>query len=425
MSVSRKTDQMELKHAAAAGLDVHKMKITASVRTCSADHEVSSETKEFGALASGLADLVAWLKERDVTGAVMEATGVYWETVYDAVCEAGIETHVVNAQHVKQLKGRKSDVADSLWLARICQYGLACPSLVLPKAFRDLRGLSRYRRSVVEQRAQIQLRIQKVLDRNGIRIGGILSRAVTGMNGRRIIEGLIAGETRETILSLLSYHVRRRLNELGDALSVELDEHSRWIVADLLEQFDAATARIDRIDARIAESLTEYEAIIQLLETVPGINRVSAMAILIELGPAMSVFPSARHCAAWAGICPGNNESAGKRRSGRLRRGNATLRAVLVECAHAAVRTRDCQFRSYHESLKCRIGYKRSVVAVAHKQLRTMFAMMRDGRAYQDPGIDYEEISIGRRAPRWLQKLAKYGHVQAAPPPASADAQAA
>lgn len=411
MSIAPKIDDMEVRHAAAAGLDVHKMQITATVRTRSESGSPHVETREFSALASGLALLVQWLLSLRVTGAVMEATGIYWEKAYDVLSHAGLDVMVVHAQHVKQIKGRKTDIADSIWLSRICQFGLASPSLVLPKTFRDLRGLSRYRRTLIEQRAQKQLRIQKVLDRNGIRIGGILSRVTHSVNGRRILEGLVAGASRESILSGLSRHVRKKLGALGDALSFELDAHSQWILADLLQQFDDDTVRIAAAEQRIEAALAPFEELIRLLETIPGVRRESAMAILIELGPDMSVFPSARHCAAWAGICPGNNESAGKRRSGRIRRGNPVLRAILVECAHAAVRTRDGQFRSYQEAVKSRRGYKRAIVAVAHKLLRIIYAMLRDQTPYTDPGINYEAISIGRKAGRWLQKLEQYGYV--------------
>ena len=411
MSDTPKHDDMEVRHPVAAGLDVHKMQITATVRTHAGREGPLVETREFSALASGLALLVQWLLGLRVSGAVMEATGVYWEKVYDILSDAGLDVMVVNAQHVKQIKGRKTDIADSVWLSRICQFGLGSPSLVLPKSFRDLRGLSRYRRTLIEQRARSQLRIQKVLDRGGVRIGGVLSRITHGVNGRRILEGIIAGEACEDTLGGLSWHVRKKLGLLGDALSFELDMQARWILGDLLDRFDSDTARIEAANRRMEAALAPYEAQVRLLETLPGVSRESAMAILVELGPDMSVFASARHCAAWTGICPGNNESAGKRRNGRIRRGNPILRAILVECAHAAVRTRGCQFQTYHQAVKSRRGYKRAIVAVAHKMLRTIYAMLRDGTPYADPGIDYEAISISRKASRWLLKLEQYGYV--------------
>ena len=409
MTLAPKTDDTDVRRAAAAGLDVHKMHITATVRSRSEGGSPHVETREFSALASGLALLVRRLLSLRMTGAVMEATGIYWEKAYDVLSDAGLAVMFVHAQHVKQIKHRKTDIADSVWLSRICQFGLASPSLVLPTTFRDLRGLSRYRRTLVEQRAQKQLRMQKVLDRNGIRIGGIVTRVTPSVNGRRILDGLIAGASQETILSGLSWHVRKKLGALGDALSFELNAHSQWILDDLLQQLDNDTLRVASAERRIEAALAPFEALIRLLETLPGVSRDSAMAILIELGPDMSVFPSARHCAAWAGICPGNNESAGKRRSGRIRRGNPVLRAVLIECAHAAVRTRDTQFRSYQAAVKSRHGYKRAIVAVAHRLLRTINALLRDRTPYADPGIDHEAISIGRKAGRWLNKLEQYG----------------
>ena len=244
-----------------------------------------------------------------------------------------------------------------------------------------------------------------------MRIGGIPSRVTHSVNGRRIIEGIIAGDAREDILGDLSWHARKKLGHLGDSLSFELDMQSRWILCDLLAQFDSDTARIEAANRRMEAALAPYMEQVQLLETLPGVSRESAMAILVELGPDMSVFASARHCAAWAGICPGNNESAGKRRSGRIRRGNPIPRAILVECAHATVRTRGCQFQADHRAVTSRRGYKRAIVAVAHKMLRTIYAMLRDGKPYADPGIDYERIAIGCKASRWLQKLEQYGYV--------------
>ncbi|MCY4463548.1 MAG: transposase, partial [Albidovulum sp.] len=292
MSDIPKHDDMEVRHAAAAGLDVRRMQVTATVRTHAGREAPVVETREFSALASGLVHLVQWLSGLRVSGAVMGATGVYWEKVYDILSDAGLDVMVVNAQHVKQIKGPKTDVADSVWLSRICQCGLGSPSLVLPKIFRDLRGLSRYRRALIEPRARSQLRIQKVLDRGGVRIGGILSRITHSVNGRRILEGIIAGEECEDILGGLSWHVRKKLSLLADALSFELDMQSRWILSALLAQFDSDAARIEAANRRMEAALASYEALVRLLETLPGAGRESAMAILVELGPDMSVFAS-------------------------------------------------------------------------------------------------------------------------------------
>ena len=285
-----------------------------------------------------------------MTAAVLEATGIYWEAPYEALEKAGIEPILVQAQHVKQIKGRKTDVADSVWLARICQFGLGSPSLIPPPLFRRLRKVSRLRRQLIRDRASLRNRIHKILDAVGPRIGGVLSDAF-GVNGMRILEDLVAGKAPEKILSSLSPHVRHRLRDLRDALTARLDDTSRFLLSDLLDAYHQATARLTRYDTRLSEGLSGFLARIDLLMTIPGIDRSSARAILIELGPDILVLPSRRHCTAWAGLCPGNNESAGKRRASRTRRGNTTLREILIECAHGAAHTKDCQFEGFAKAL--------------------------------------------------------------------------
>ncbi len=402
------TDALHVIHARAAGLDVHKMQITASVRLARPGEEAEVHTDTFSALPSGLAELTEWLGRHEVTAAVMEATGVYWEAVFDALESAGVEPIVVHAQRVKQIKGRKTDVADSVWLARICQFGLCTPSFVPPAEFRDLRKLSRQRRKVVRLRATLRTRIHQVLDGAGARVGGLLSD-VFGANGRRILDGLAAAQPPEDILAGLSHHVRHRLGELCDALDANLSAQARFILNDQLDAFDRAGERIAAYDALIHERLTPYRDRIDRLTTLPGVDQASACAIFIELGPDIGVFPTARQCAAWAGLCPGNNESAGKRRAGTTRKGNPFLRSLLVECAHGAARTADCQFRGYHKALTVRRGYKRATVATAHKMLRCIHAMLSNGSVYRDPHTDYEALMVKRNAPRWIAMLKKHG----------------
>ena len=401
------TDTMHVIHRRAAGLDVHKMQITATVRLARPGAEAEVITKQFSALPSGLASLTDWLRGYQVSAAVLEATGIYWEAPWEALERAGIEPILVHAQHVKQLKGRKTDIADSVWLARICQFALCTPSLVLPAQFRTLRKVSRMRREVVRERARMRNRIHKVLDAAGVRVGGILSD-LFGANGMRILEGLVAGASREVILASLSHHVRARLEALCDALTAHLDEHSRFLLHDQLHAFHHTTDRIAHYDALIGEGLSEFRDTLALLQTIPGIDAPSARAIIIELGPDIGVFASHRHCAAWAGLCPGNNESAGKRRSGRTRRGNTTLREVLIECAHGAARTHHCQFQGYHKALTVRRGYKRATVATAHKMLRVIFRVLHSATPYRDPHTDYEAMMVKRNAPRWIAMLKKH-----------------
>ena len=402
------TDPLNVIHARAAGVDVHKMQLTATVRLAQPGDQAETFTRVFSALPSGITALVDWLLSHDVVAAAMEATGIYWETVYDTLAAVGVKPVLLHARHVKQIKGRKTDIADSIWLARICQFGLCTPSLVLPPAFRELRQVSRLRRQIVGERSRARNRIHKILDRAGIRAGGILSD-LFGFNGRQILNGLVVGLTREEILASLSCHVRRHLKTLYDALSRRLTRRQHFLLQDHLVAMDTAEGRIAEYDAVIAAGLADYRTQVDLLTTMPGVDVYSASAMLIELGPDISVFPSARHCAAWAGLCPGNNESAGKRRVARSRKGNAALRAILTECALGAARTHHCQFKGYHKALTIRRGYKRATVATAHKMLRIAYQMLRTGRPYHDPETDYEALMVKRNAPRWIRMLEQHG----------------
>ena len=400
-------DELHVVHARAAGLDIHKAHITATVRCASAAAAPTCETREFNALDSGLKSLVAWLHSHRVEAAALEATGIYWHTPWQALTDAGIEAQLLNAQQVKQLRGRKTDIEDSRWLARVCQFGLGRPSFVPSQTFRDLRSLSRHRRSLVAQRSRVRNQAQKVIDRAGVRIGTVLTD-IFGANGRRILDGLVDRRDRADILASLSPHVRGKLDQLGDALSLTLRDAERFLLADLLSEHDRLCQRILHFDRLINEALAPWNESCRLLETLPGIDRSSACAILAEIGPDLSVFGNRHRLAAWAGLCPGNNESAGKRRSGRTRRGNHTLRDILVECAHGAARTKDCQFREYHKALAVRRGYNRAIVATAHKLARCLFAVLRNRSPYRDPETDYEALLVRRNAPRWLRKLREF-----------------
>ena len=307
-----KTEGLHVVRPRAAGLDVHKMEITATVRLCEGEGEPVVETRCFSTLPSGLEEMVAWLTGHGVEAAVMEGTGIYWQAPFAAVEAAGIEPILVHARQVKQLKGRKTDVADSVWLACVCQFGLCTPSHVPPEPFRELRALSRQRRVLVRQRSTVRNRVQKIIDRAGVRIGGILSD-VFGVNGRKILDGLAQGTAREVILASLTGHVANKLEGLGEALTLSLGDNDRFMLGDLLGEHDALEARIASYTAKIDEQMTPWEEQLRLLTTIPGIDRIAASTVLIEVGPDIEVFASKEHFAAWAGLCPGNNESGATR----------------------------------------------------------------------------------------------------------------
>ena len=398
----------------AAGLDVHKMQITASVRLCEPGGGAPrTAVREFSALPLGLEELTAWLQAHSVTAAAMEGTGVYWKAPYEALEDAGIQPYLLHTQHGQQIRGRKTDANDSLWLARICQFGLALPSYVPPRAFRQLRQLSRYRRKLVSERRRLRNRVHKTLDHDGVRLGGILSD-LFGRNGRHILDGLVASREPTAFLAELTPHVRPKLALLAEALTARLDPDSLWRLRDQLAACDHVDRSLAELDGRLAVGLADHAEALRLLQTVPGLDFGSAAAILIEIGPDLTAFREPRHLGAWAGVAPGNHESAGKRRSGRARKGNAALRATLAECAHGAARSQGTQFHSYPRALAARLGYKRAILATAHKLLRTIYAVLRDRQPDRDPQVNYEQVVVDRNAPRWLRMLKRYGYLPTA-----------
>ncbi len=403
------TDDMHVACPRAAGLDVHKMHITAAVRLCEAGSgPARTATREFSALPDGLRAMTDWLRGHGVTGAAMEGTGVYWKAPFEALEDAGIAADLLNAQHVKQIRGKKTDTNDSLWLARICQFGLALPSYVPPRLFRQLRQLTRYRRKLVGERSRARNRVHKTLDHDGLRLGGVLTD-IFGLNGRRILDGLVSGHSPRHILTELTHHVAAKLEPLAKALAATLNPLALFTLQMQMEAADRADAALTAVDRRIRATLSDHQRPLRLLQTIPGIDFGSACAIFVEIGPDLDAFRESRHLGAWAGVAPGNNTSAGKRRSGRARPGNATLRATLAECAHGAARTKSSQFYDYHRMLAGRIGYKRAILATAHKLLRVIHTVLREDRPYTDPDIDYEKLVVERNAPRWIRMLKQHG----------------
>ena len=293
----------------------------------------------------------------------------------------------------------------------MCQFGIGTPSYIPPLAFRDLRCMTRNRRKLVSDRSRARNRIQKLLDRNGLPLGGALSD-IFGRNGRRILDGLAEQASPETILAGLTGHVRPKLEQLAETLDATLDAASLCQLRGHLQACDHASDLVADQDRRIATAVAPWQAQLDLLQTIPGSDWPSAGAILAESGPTLAQdFPDAAHLGAWAGVCPGNNISAGKRRSGRARKGNRHLRQTLAESAHGAARTQGSQCAGFQRALTARMGYKRAILTTAYKLLRTAYAVLRDEQHYRDPGIDYEKLHVERNAPRWLAQLRKFGYL--------------
>ena len=340
---------------------------------------------------------------------VMESTGVYWKSPFAALEAVGIIAWVVNARHVKAVPGRKTDMADAQWLATLARAGLLRASFIPRAKFRQLRLVARQRQKLVGMCSAEKNRLHKVLVDAGIRIS-VLVDDIHGQSARAMIKALIQGRPMHEILDLKG-RLRASREELFEALSPEpLSDAHRFVADEIIQHIEQIEQRIDRFDQYLLQGLQAWQPQLNLLQTIPGIDRQGAAMLLVEIDTDMSVFGSAERLASWVGICPGNNESAGKRKNTRIRRGNAWVRRLLCEFAQAAARTR-CALKAKFDSLTIRKGHKKSIIALAHKMLRTIYAMLAAGTHYQDKSVDYEALSVARNAPRSIKMLRKHGFI--------------
>lgn len=391
------------------GLDIHQAQITACALIEEADGTIRIEHRQFGAFKRdrrALADWVASLRPDEV---VMESTGIYWKSPYAALEAAGIGAKVVNARHVKNVPGRKTDVGEAQWLATLARAGLLRGSFVPPAKLRQLRLIARQRHKLVSQLAAEKNRLHKVLTDSGIRLGVVLSD-LHGKSARAMIKAIIAGLEPQEVLALASRRLKASREEIFDALQGELSASHRFVLDELMQHIEALEARIARFDARLLSELESERNTLALLQTLPGVDLIGAALLRVEIGADMQAFGSADRLASWVGICPGNNESAGKRKSARVRKGNPYVRRLLCEFAHAASRT-SSMYKSKFQALVVRRGYKRALLALGHKMLRTLFFMLKRREHYRDCAIDYEALSVQRNAPRWIKALTKFGFI--------------
>ena len=391
------------------GLDVHQAQITACAIIQEADGTTRTERRQFGAFKRDRRELAEWAASLKPDQVVMESTGIYWKSPYAALEAVGIRALVVNARHVKNVPGRKTDVGDAQWLATLARAGLLRGSFVPPAKLRELRLVTRQRQKLVGQLSAEKNRLHKLLTDSGIRLGVVVSD-IHGQSARAMVKAIIAGKTAHEVLQLASRRLKATREELFDALQGELTANHRFVLDEIMHHIEEIEARIARFDARLLDELKDEHNKLALLQTLPGIDLIGAAMLLVEIGTDMDAFGSADRLASWVGICPGNNESAGKRKSGRVRKGNLYVRRLLCEFAHAASRTKSV-FRSKFQSLLIRRGYKRSIVAIAHKLLRTLYFMLSRGEHYRDSATDYEALSVQRNAPRWVKALIRFGHI--------------
>lgn len=396
---------MEAVYERCCGIDVHKKVIVSCLRIGR-----KQETREFGTSTSELRELANWLQENDCQIAAMESTGSYWKPVYNVLEVLGQEVIVVNAHHIKNVPGRKTDVKDAEWIAQLLQCGLLKASYIPNRDQRELREIARYRKSLVEERAREINRLEKTLQGANIKLSSVVSE-ITGKSSRNIIKALVGeGINEENVDALLFGSLREKRNDILKYCDGYLSLLQRKLLRAIVDHIDDMTRRIADVDNMINGQMREYEEAIKRLEEIPGIARRSAQVILAEIGTDMSRFPTAGHLAAWSGLAPGNNESAGKRKSGRTRKGNITLKTTLIQSAKTAKAKKGSFFKAQFDRLAVKRGKNRAVVAVAHSMLIAIYNMLAHNVPFCDLGEDYyNQFNTEKKINHYLKKLKNLG----------------
>jgi len=406
---------VDVVHARCCGLDIHKKLVVACLITPGQGTAARKEIRTFGTMTDDLLALGDWLAGAGCTHVAMESTGVYWKPIYNLL-EGTFELLLVNARHVKTVPGRKTDVRDCEWLADLLRHGLLRPSFVPDREQRELRDLTRYRMALVRERSSETNRLAKTLEGANIKLGSVATD-ILGKSGREILVELAAGATDPAALADLARgKLRTKLPELERALVGRFGAHHRFLVAQQLGHIDYLDEVIARLSAEIAERLRPFEDALIRLDTINGVGRMTAEVIVAELGTDMSRFPSDRHAASWAALCPGNHESAGKRQSGKTRKGNRYLRTALVEAAQAAGRSRNTYLSAQYHRLAARRGKKKAAVAVAHSILVISYHLLKDGTDFHDLGGDHfdrrDRDALERRLVQRLEALGNKVNVE-------------
>lgn len=390
-----------------AGIDVHRMLHVVTAVVERADGTIEQSSREFGGFKRDCRTLCLWLVELGVELVVMESTGVYWRSLYAHLERAGIETWVVNAHFVKHVPGRKTDMSDSQWLAVLARFGLVRGSFIPPQDLRELRLLSRYRRKLNTMHASELNRLHKILDDGGIKLGGVVSD-INGISATEMVAGLIEGKPIDALLDMARGRLKLKREDLQAALDGDLTARHMFMLSHLRAHIDILEHEIAELDAYLLGAMAPYQWAHRLLQTIPGIDQIASALILIEVGDDMTRFGCPERLAAWAALCPGNNESAGKRKIGKTRKGNAIIRYILCECANAARMTKSSLAAKY-KSLMVRKTHNKAIVALAHKMIRLIYLLLTRQVPYHDPNIDYDAMSAKKNAPRWIKQLKLIG----------------
>jgi len=396
-----------------AALDIHKDSLMATVRVSKPGGGRDQQTHSFRTTTAGLLALRDWLEGFGVTVVGMESTGVYWRAVY-YLLEDGFQCWLLNAHHLRNVPGRKTDVQDAEWICQLVEHGLVRPSFVPPRPQRELRDLTRYRKAQIEERTREVQRLDKVLQDAGIKLSSVASK-VLSVSGRAMLDALLAGTNDpDALADLARGRLRQKLPALREALSGRFSSNHALLVSQILAHVDFLDESIASLSQRIETELAPFADKVELLDTIPGVDRRAAEVILAEIGPDMSRFPSHRHLASWAGLCPGQHESAGKRKSGRTRNGSKWLSATLAESAKAAARTKGTYLAAHNARIKGRRGASRATIATAHAILVSAYHMLERGVPYDELGDDYfhrrERDRADRHTRRLVHQLERLGH---------------
>jgi transposase len=400
---------MEVVHERCCGMDIHKRMVVACLLTPGVRGQPQREVRTFSTMTRGLLELSDWLEAAGCSHVAMESTGSFWKPIYNLL-EESFSLLVVNAQHLKAVPGRKTDVKDAEWIAELLRHGLLCPSFIPSRPDRELRELTRYRTSLVHERAAEVNRVQKVLEGANIKLASVASN-VLGVSGRAMLQALIAGvEQPDRLADLARGRLREKLPALEEALAGRLGPHQRFMLALQLRHIDELDAVIGSVSNEIEVRLRPFEEACHRLMTIPGVGPRTAQTILSEVGADMGRFPTDAHLASWAAVCPGNHASAGKQKSGRTRKGSPWLRSALVEAAQAASHTRSYLGAQYRR-LAARRGARRAALAVAHSILRIAYHLLKDGRVYEDLGANYfDQRDHHRVQTRLVKRLHALGY---------------
>jgi len=399
---------MDVLYARCAGIDVHKKMVVACLITPDATGTPMKETRTYGTMTADLLEMMDWLVAAGCTHVAMESTGVFWKPLYNLM-EGVLEVLVVNAAHMKTVPGRKTDVKDAEWIADLLRHGLLRASFIPDRAQRELRELTRYRVSLLQERSAEVNRLQKTLEGANIKLAGVATD-IMGKSGRDMLAALVAGRTDAAALAQLARgKLREKLPQLEQALRGQFGPHQRFLVAQQLAHIDGLDDIIERVSAEIAERVRPFEEAIAHIDTVTGVGRRTAEVLVAEVGTDLARFPTHRHLTSWAALCPGNNESAGKRHGGRTRKGSPWLRAALVEAARAAGRSKKTYLGAQYRRIAARRGAKRAAVAVAHSILVSVYYILTRHEPYHDLGVTYfddrDRQAVERRLVKRLQAL--------------------